>query len=186
MGSFNDLFKALGSIPQHADDACKRGLKRGAAIVMGKAKKKLGSYQAGSGSYAAWVKLKPETVRKKHLSKTQAGKLTQAGKKYLRQHGSWGAGGDADAPLVDTGHLRQAITIDDHSLRSSGVVYVGVAAGNKDQGKGNPGDYAAAQEFGYAQKNIPPRPFLRPALHESKDEIREQIKRELQREMRRL
>ncbi len=184
MAGFDELFRALRSIPNQVDAASKRGLKRGAAIVAGKAKSKLGTYQSGFGPYPAWAKLRPETVRRKHMS--VKGGLTRAGKKYLKKHGSWGAGGNDDSPLVNTGLLRQAITTDDSQLNSNGVMYVGVAAGKDGKGKGSPGDYAAAHEFGYAPKNIPPRPFLRPALHESQEAIKDAVAKELQKELRRL
>jgi len=188
LADFSDLYKALSSIPGGVDRATKKGLKKGAARVMGKAKKKLGTYQPASGGYPAWPKLKPETVKRKHMSQSgkNKGKLTGAGKKYIVKHGSWGAGGNDDAPLVGiAGHLKQAITTDDSQLDSKGVMYVGVAAGSGTQGKGSPGDYAAAQEFGYAPKKIPPRPYLRPALHESKEEIKEDVAKELMHELRR-
>ncbi|WP_010502803.1 hypothetical protein [Paenibacillus elgii] len=187
MAGINDfvtLINTLATVPGAVDSAIKRGIKKGAVIAMGRAKEKLGTYQGASGPYVAWANLKPETVRRKHLSKTGSGKITRAGKAYLKKHGSWGAGGNDDAPLVDTGHLRQAITTDFSELDSRGVAYIGVAAGSKKAGKGSPSAYAAKHEFGYAAKNIPPRPYLRPALEESKPAIRKEILQALLQEMR--
>ncbi|AIG27422.1 hypothetical protein EGH10_20925 [Brevibacillus laterosporus] len=185
MGDFNDLYRVLGNIPHLMAKAERNTLKKGAAVVMGAAKKKLGTYQGESGGYKAWVKLKPETVRKKHMSKTKAGALTRAGKRYKEKHGAWGAGGNDDSPLVDSGSLRQAITTDEKQI-NKGVAYVGVASGSSDSKKGDPGSYAAAHEFGYEPKNIPARPFLRPALHENRDQIKEIAKKEIIKSLRRL
>lgn len=188
MADFDDILRALQSIPGGVERATRRGLRRGAAIVLKRVKGKLGTYQPASGGYPAWAKLKPETVKAKHTSQSgkNKGKLTRTGKKYLQEHGSWGAGGNSDSPLVGvSGHLRQAITADDSELEGKGVMYVGVAAGSNEQGKGSPGDYAAVQEFGYAPKKIPPRPYLRPALHESREEIKEEVAKALADELRR-
>lgn len=187
MAGFDDLFRVLSSIPERVDRAEKQALKKGAAIVMGRAKKKLGTYQGESGGYPAWKPLKPYTVARKYTIKSGPNKgfFNKKGLKLLRQPGGWKVGTSADAPLVDTGHLRQAITTDDSDL-NKGVMYVGVAAGTSEKGKGSPGDYAAAHEFGYAPKNIPPRPFLRPALHESKDDIKQELVKQLQNELRKM
>nr|WP_236871049.1 HK97-gp10 family putative phage morphogenesis protein [Brevibacillus laterosporus] len=119
------------------------------------------------------------------MSKTKAGALTRAGKRYKKKHGSWGAGGNDDSPLVDSGQLRQALTADEKQI-NKGVVYVGVASGKSDSKKGDPGSYAATHEFGYEPKNIPARPFLRPALHENRDQIKEIAKKEVIKSLRRL
>lgn len=187
MGDFDDIISALGSIPGGLQRGTTKGLRRGGTIVLKRAKMKLGTYQSASGDYPAWAKLQPGTVKRKHTSRSggNRGSLTRAGRRYIRIHGSWGSGGNDDSPLVDTGHLKQAITMDDSELESNGVVYVGVAAGSDQQGGGSPGDYAAAHEFGYAPKNIPARPYLRPALHESRDEIKEAVAQALADELRR-
>lgn len=185
MAGFEDLFRTLHSIPGAADNAVKKGVKKGAVIVMGRAKAKLGTYQGAYGSFKAWAKLDPETVRRKHLSKSGSGRITRSGKAYLKQHGSWGGGGNDDDPLVDTGHLRKAITTDYSALESRGIAYVGVGAGSESRGKGSPSEYAAAHEFGYAAKKIPPRPFLRPALEESRQDIKEEVAKALVHELRR-
>ncbi|KKX52567.1 MULTISPECIES: HK97-gp10 family putative phage morphogenesis protein [Brevibacillus] len=188
MAGFDTLFRALNSIPKEVDAATKRGLKRGAAKVMKKAKEKLGSYQSESGPYPSWKHLKPETVARKYTVKSGPNKgfFNKKGLKLLRQPGGWRVGSSADAPLVDSGQLRQAITTDDSDLKSEGVMYVGVASGAGENGNGGPGDYAAAHEFGSGPKNIPARPFLRPALYESQDEIKEAVTTELLKGLRRL
>jgi phage gpG-like protein len=185
---FSQLFKTLESIPAGIDRATKQGLKLSAVIVMGRAKGKLGTYQAAFGAYPAWMKLSPETVRRKHMS--ISGKITQAGKKYLKVHGTWGAGGNDDSPLVDKGHLRQAITTD-FSEMDQGIAYVGVGGGSEEQGKGSPSNSAAIHEFGGItgrghKTYIPPRPYLRPALEESREEIKEAVTHELLKELRSL
>ena len=63
---------------------------------------------------------------------------------------------------------------------SDGKVYIGVAKGktNKKR-KGKTSDvatYGAAHEYGSARRNIPPRPYLRPAVVENKEQIAEDIK----------
>jgi hypothetical protein len=187
MGDFSDIVRALRSIPGGLDRATKRGLRRGAAIVLKRAKGKLGTYQPAIGDYPAWSKLKAETVKRKHTSQSgrNKGKLTRAGKKYVQKHGSWGAGGNDDSPLVGiSGHLRMALTIDDSELEGKGVAYVGVAGGSQEQGKGSPADYAATHEFGDASRNIPQRSFLRPALHESRGDIKEEVAKEIISELR--
>jgi HK97 gp10 family phage protein len=182
MGGFDQLFRTLQSIPVAADRAIQKGLKRGAVIVMKRAKAKLGTYQEASGSFKSWALLKPETVRRKHLSKSGSGKLTRAGKAYLKKHGAWGAGGDDDSPLVYTGHLRQAITTDFTDIEH-GVAYVGVGSGSTKSGVASPSDYAATHEFGTF--HVPARPYLRPALEESREEIKEAVAQALIEEMRR-
>ncbi|OXM84604.1 hypothetical protein [Paenibacillus rigui] len=184
MSEFDALLRALQSIPGAADNGIKKGLKRAAVIVMGRAKNKLGTYQGSSGSFNAWAKLNPETVRKKHLSKSGSGRLSKAGKAYLQKHSSWGTGTNDDAPLVDTGHLRQAITTDYSDLDSHRVAYVGVAAGRNTAGKGSPSDYAAKHEFGDVSRRIPARPYLRPALEESRAQIKEEVSKALVQELR--
>ncbi len=182
MSEFDNIIQALNDIPQAINDSVDKGLSDAALLVVKTAKEKLGAYQPAAGEFPAWQKLKPETVRRKYLSKSgsyrvvngRRSRLTRAGQRYLRRYGSWGAGGAADAPLVDTGHLRQAITAD-LSHVSEGVAYVGVASGRDENGGSAPGIYAAAHEFGYAVKNIPPRPFLRPAVYENKEAIKDII-----------
>ncbi|WP_027416212.1 phage virion morphogenesis protein [Aneurinibacillus terranovensis] len=182
MAGFEELFRALGEIPDGIDNAMKKGLKKGAVIVMKRAKLKLGTYQPG------WPALKPETVRKKHMSKTQAGRLTRAGRRYLREHGSWGTGGNDDSPLVDKGHLKQAITTDFSEL-DQGVAYVGVAAGSGENGSST-ADYAKIHEFGGMagrghRVHVPARPFLRPSLEESKEQIKDAVAQAIVEELRR-
>ncbi|MDR6883025.1 hypothetical protein [Bacillus sp. 3255] len=174
------LLRILATVPNTVDAAIKKGIKKGTIKAMGRAKEKLGKYQGTSGSFTAWSKLKPETVRRKHLSKSGSGRITRAGKAYIKKHGSWGAGGNDDAPLIDTGHLRQAITTDFSELESRGIAYLGVAAGSDERGKGSPSDYAAAHEFGDAAHHIPPRPFLRPAVEESRSDILNEVKKALE------
>lgn len=180
MADFSDILRALNDIPQAVNNAADKGLSDAALLVVKAAKEKLGVYQPAVGEYPAWQKLKPESVRRKYLSKSgsyrvaNGRRLTRAGQRYLREHGSWGAGGNADAPLVDTGHLRQAITTDLSHI-SEGVAYVGVASGTAERRGSAPGNYAAAHEFGYAAKNVPPRPFLRPAVYENQEVIKEMI-----------
>lgn len=180
MGDFNDLFRTLSTLPVGIDKGGKQGIRKGSAIVMGKAKAKLGTYQPAIGPYPAWLKLKPQTVKRKNLKN---GSVSRAGQKYLKAHGEWENGGNADSPLVDKGHLKQAITTDDSQLENNGVMYVGVAGG-RDTGKGDMGKIASAHEFGYAPKNIPARPYLRPALHESHEEIKEAVKQALMQQLR--
>lgn len=184
MANFEDVIQAINNIPRAVNRAAEKGLSDAALLVVSTAKEKLGTYQPAVDVYPAWKKLKPVTVRRKYLSKsgafhiTDSGQirinLTRAGRKYLNQHGSWGAGGNDDAPLVDTGHLRQAITVDLSKI-SNGVAYVGVANGNQNNTGNSPGKYAAAHEFGYAAKKIPARPFLRPAVFENQEVIKKKI-----------
>ncbi|MED0672098.1 hypothetical protein P4S95_18130 [Aneurinibacillus aneurinilyticus] len=172
---FNGLFQALSSIPEGVQRATNQGLRKSAVIVMKRAKSKFGTYQPASHGYPAWPKLKPETVRRKHLVRTgrNKGKLSRAATRYLRNFGAWGAGGNADSPLVDTSHLKNAITVDEAEI-SSGTVYVGVAKGAGGGGSGSVAG-AAAHEFGYSPKGIPARPYLRPALEESREEIKNTV-----------
>lgn len=180
MSEFDNIIRALSNIPQCISDSAEKGLSDAALLVAKTAKEKLGTYQPAVGEFPAWQKLKPESVRRKYLSKSgsyrveNGRRLTRAGQRYLREHGNWGAGGNADAPLVDTGHLRQAITTDLSHI-SEGVAYIGVASGSAERRGGAPGNYAAAHEFGYAAKNIPPRPFLRPAVYENQEAIKDII-----------
>jgi phage gpG-like protein len=183
---FNGLLQALASIPEGVQRATEQGLRKSAVIVMKRAKSKLGTYQPASHGYPAWPKLKPETVRRKHLIRTgkNKGKLSRAATRYLKNFGEWGAGGNADSPLVDSGHLKGAITTDESEIRS-GTVYVGVAKGSGGKGSGSIAG-AAAHEFGYAPKGIPARPYLRPALEESREDIRNAVAQAIRDELGRL
>ncbi|MED1663459.1 hypothetical protein [Brevibacillus laterosporus] len=187
MGDFNDLYRVLGNIPHLMAKAERNTLKKGAAVVMGAAKKKLGTYQGESGEYPAWKPLKPYTVARKYTIKSgdNKGFFNKKGLKLLKQKGGWKVGTSDDSPLVDSGHLRQAITTDQKEI-NKGLVYVGVASGSSNSKKGDPGSYAAAHEFGHEPKNIPARPFLRPALHENRDQIKEIAKKEIIKSLRRL
>ncbi len=202
---FKELYIKLKEAQKAVDKGIENGLKIAGVRVMGTAKAKLGTYQPSSGPYPAWPKLKDEPVRRKFISKTKAFNIngngqvrinvTRAGKAYLKKHGAnakifrddkkfVASGTSDDAPLVDTGHLKQAISIDAKDV-DKGVIYVGVASGQKDAKGNSPGDYASAHEFGYAPKNIPARPFIRPSAYENRSEIKgdisEAIKEELER-----
>lgn len=177
MDDFDHVIRTLNNIPQSIDTATERGLKEAGNLVVRTAKKKLGKYQQASAGYPSWPKLKPLTVRRKYS------KNADASKRFIKKHGSWlNNGGNDDAPLVDTGHLRQAITIDTSAIHD-GIIYVGVATGEKNEQGSAPGKYAAAHEFGYAKGNIPPRPFLRPAAYENIDNIQEVLKRTISEEV---
>jgi phage gpG-like protein len=173
---FNGLFQVLSSIPDGVQRATEQGLRKSAVIVMKRAKSKFGTYQPASHGYPAWPKLKPTTVARKYTIKSGVlkGFLNKKGVELLHQPGGWKVGNSGvDAPLIDTGHLRNAITTDETEIRS-GTVYVGVAKGGGGKGSGSTAG-AAAHEFGYAPKGIPARPYLRPALEESREEIRNAV-----------
>ena len=167
MSDFERLIKTITSIEDAIQQGAQNGLKQAGARVMGTAKSKLGNYQPGVGEYPAWQTLKPQTVKRKYL--TKKGNVKQSGKKYLKKYGSFAPSGtEDDSPLVSTGHLRQAITTDDSEIEK-GNIYVGVA-------EGNVATYGAAHEYGSAKRNIPPRPYLRPSVVENKEQIAEDIK----------
>ncbi len=188
----NDLSSFINMFT-NIEDAVKKGaeegLKKAGVRIMGTAKEKLGEYQPSSGEFTAWSILEAETVRRKFLAKSRVPgangrtkrKLTNAGKKFLSQYGTGGkkkkfqaSGNNDDMPLVDSGHLRAAITTDDSEI-DIGNIYVGVAGGSAERGA-SPAVYGAVHEYGYAPKGIPPRPFLRPSVFENKDEIENDIK----------
>ena len=192
----NDLSTLINTMT-NIEDAIKKGaengLKRAGVRVMGTAKGKLGNYQPSSGEYQAWAELKPETIRRKFLRKSESGTgkrtkrtLTNAGNKFVSKYGQNGkfkaSGTSDDMPLVDTGHLRASITTDTSEI-DIGNVYVGVASGTSANKKSSPAAYAAAHEYGYAAKNIPPRPYLRPSVFENKKEIEEDIKQAIANEI---
>ena len=184
MSDFEKLIKAITNIEEVIQQGAQNGLKQAGIRVMGTAKAKLGTYQPSVGEYPAWQTLKPQTVKRKYLS--EKGNVKKSGKEYLKKYGSFEPSGTADdSPLVDTGALRQAITIDKSQI-TQGNVYIGVAKGKNGEKKQNkkrknkkPSDiatYGAAQEYGSAKNNIPPRPYLRPSVVENKEEIAEDIK----------
>lgn len=197
MNGFGNLIGAVNGIQKAIEKGIEDGLKLAGAHVVGTAKEKLGEYQPASGEYAAWATLKPESIRRKFLSKSKSfhvngnGRvrinITNSGKKYLKKYGRnakvFGAGkqfqssgtGD-DSPLVDTGDLRAAIRMDATDV-SKGNVYVGVGGGGSGGKGSSPAKYAAAHEFGFAKKNLPPRPYLRPSIYENKEQIEEDIKK---------
>ena len=167
MSDFQRLIKTITSIEEAIQKGAQNGLKQAGMRVMGTAKAKLGTYQPSVGEYPAWAKRKPQTVKRKYLS--EKGNVKKAGKEYLKKYGSFEPSGTADdGPLVDTGALRRLITIDKSQL-AQGNVYIGVA-------QKNVATYGAAQEYGSAKRNIPPRPYLRPSIVENKEEIAEDIK----------
>ena len=184
MSDFEKLIKTIISIEEVIQQGAQNGLKQAGIRVMGTAKVKLGTYQPSVGEYPAWQTLKPQTVKRKYLS--EKGNVKKSGKEYLKKYGSFEPSSTADdSPLVDTGALRQAITIDKSQI-TQGNVYIGVAKGKNGEKKQNkkrknkkPSDiatYGAAQEYGSAKNNIPPRPYLRPSVVENKEEIAEDIK----------
>lgn len=184
MSDFQRLIKTITSIEEAIQEGAQNGLKQAGSRVMGTAKAKLGTYQPSVGEYPAWEKLKPQTIKQKYSGKK--GKVKESGKEYLKKYGSFAPSGTGDdSPLVDTGALRQAITMDTKEIEK-GNVYIGVARGKNGEKKQNkkrknkkPSDiatYGAAQEYGSAKRNIPPRPYLRPSVVENKEEIAEDIK----------
>ena len=206
MSDFEKLIKAITNIEEAIQQGAQNGLKQAGIRVMGTAKAKLGTYQPSVGEYPAWKVLSPQSIRAKFLSKEAAFhingngqvriNITNSGKQFLKKYGRnakvfggekqfQSSGTGDDSPLVDTGALRQAITIDKSQI-TQGNVYIGVAKGKNGEKKQNkkrknkkPSDvatYGAAQEYGSAKNNIPPRPYLRPSVVENKEEIAEDIK----------
>lgn len=187
MSDLKDLINKLSEISNNLEKGFEDGLRVAGTRVAGKAKEKLGNYQPSVGGYPAWKSLKPQSVRRKFLSKSknfhinEYGQvrinITRAGRKHLAKYGRksntfYGAqdqfqasGTSDDSPLVDTGILKKSITTDDSGV-SRGHMYIGTS--------GVP--QAAAQEFGSPKKNIPPRPYLRPSVYECKEEIENDIK----------
>ena len=180
MSDFNRLVGSVLGIENAIKEGAENGLKQAGARVMEAAKQKLGTYQPSIGEYPAWKVLSPQSIKAKFMSNSGSGKIKKSGKEYLKRYGAFRASGSADdSPLVDTGALRQAITMDTAEV-SDGKVYIGVAKGktNKKR-KGKTSDvatYGAAHEYGSARRNIPPRPYLRPAVVENKEQIAEDIK----------
>lgn len=161
MSDFQRLIKTITSIEEAIQKGAQNGLKQAGMRVMGTAKEKLGTYQPSVGEYPAWAKLKPQSIKQKYSGKK--------GKKYLKKYGNFTPSGTADdGPLVGTSLLRKLITTDESQL-AQGNVYIGVA-------QKNVATYGAAQEYGSAKRNLPPRPYLRPSIVENKEEIAEDIK----------
>ncbi len=206
MSDFEKLIKTITSIEEVIQQGAQNGLKQAGIRVMGTAKAKLGTYQPSVGEYPAWKVLSPQSIRAKFLSKEAAFhingngqvriNITNSGKQFLKKYGrnakvfggekQFQSSGTADdSPLVDTGALRQAITMDKSQI-TQGNVYIGVAKGKNGEKKQNKkrknkktsdiATYGAAQEYGSAKNNIPPRPYLRPSVVENKEEIAEDIK----------
>lgn len=101
---------------------------------------------------------------------TAARMETAAGYVEAKAKGSMAGGGSphkpsapGSPPNVDSGALRRSI---EHSVITAGSQVVGAVSA----GGGNV-PYALAQEFGYMPRNLPPRPYLRPALHGSRADI---------------
>ena len=177
MSDFEKLIKTITSIEEVIQQGAQNGLKQAGARVMGTAKEKLGTYQPSVGEYPAWQTLKPQTVKRKYT--TKKGNIKKSGKESFKIYGSLQPSGTADdSPLVNTGHLRAAITTDESQI-AQGNIYIGVAKGKANK-KGEKASaiatYGAAQEYGSAKRNIPPRPYLRPSVVENKEEIAEDIK----------
>ena len=206
MSDFERLIKTITNIEEVIQKGAQNGLKQAGARIMGTAKSKLGIYQPSVGEYPAWKVLSPQSVRAKFLSKSAAFhingngqvriNITNSGKRFLNQYGRnakvfggekqfQSSGTGDDSPLVDTGALRRAITMDTKEIEK-GNVYIGVSRGkngekkqNKNRKNKKPSDiatYGAAHEYGSAKRNIPPRPYLRPSVVENKEQIAEDIK----------
>ena len=170
MSDFNRLVGSVLGIENAIKEGAENGLKQAGARVMGAAKQKLGTYQPSIGEYPAWKVLSPQSIKAKFMSNSGSGKIKKSGKEYLKRYGAFRASGSADdSPLVDTGALRQAITMDTAEV-SDGKVYIGKAKTS------DVATYGAAHEYGSARRNIPPRPYLRPAVVENKEQIAEDIK----------
>lgn len=184
MGTEQEAEQAMQKLKKAMQEGGEDGLRIAGLRVKAAAQKKLGHYQPG------WAKLKPESIRQKHLSRTKDFYINEKGqvrikfkdeektKKFLDQYGRnakvfggerqfQASGTSADGPLIDTGLLRESITTDESEL-SNGVNYVGTSQGVKK--------YAAAHEFGSTKRKIPPRPYLRPALEENREEVIKDIR----------
>ena len=126
MSDFNRLVGSVLGIENAIKEGAENGLKQAGARVMGAAKQKLGTYQPSIGEYPAWKVLSPQSIKAKFMSNSGSGKIKKSGKEYLKRYGAFRASGSADdSPLVDTGALRQAITMDTAEV-SDGKVYIGV------------------------------------------------------------
>ncbi len=189
------IFDILENLKTNVNEGIQIAIKTSGLRVASTAKAKLGIYQKGIGPYPAWITLSAEAVRRKYLSKSKgfhidstgrvAINLTSAGKAYLKKYGRnakifrsekvFAASGTSDdGPLVDTGHLRAAITIDETDIKDN-IVYIGVGGGKSNKKGDSPNVYAATHEFGDASRDIPARPYLRPSIFENQEEIKKDI-----------
>jgi HK97 gp10 family phage protein len=77
---------------------------------------------------------------------------------------------------VDTGHLRDSITVEELPPSEHGImVYAG--AGEYDV------DYACFVEFGTSNPNYPIQPYMRPALDENQDAMNRAVALDIQRQL---
>ena len=136
-GSIAGFVAHLNTLAAAEKAALQRGLRQCAEAVENTAKAEFGGSQEGGGPFPAWQALAPATV---------AGRAAQ--------------GGDAGAPLVGSGALRDSISHDVQGLSAT---------------IGSNSEVMAYQELGTA--NMPPRPVLGPALLRNKELIEETLGR---------
>lgn len=135
--SFGALLRALAPV---AEMAAQSALVDHARDIQEDARRRIGTYQGATGPFAAWQELADATKEERiELGYT------------------------ANDPLLRTGELRAAITLEYRKNEAVvGVPDMQVGAGTKADPVRNIGDIAVDQEFG-TSRGIPPRPFLGPA-----------------------
>lgn len=156
MSDFKLISDKLEKANSYIEKELESALKSVGEKIVETAKGKIGQYQPSIDKYPAWKKLKPETVKRKKGN--SAFSITSG-----------------DNPLIREGKLKEAIKLDDSSI-SKGEIYIDVKGA----------EYGIVHEFGSPKKNIPPRPYLRPAIYENKDEIKDSIKNGIKEAMEKL
>jgi len=105
-------------------------------------------------------------------------KLTQVSDQYQKKLES----ALKSAALIVQNEAKQKAPVLTGNLRSSIHIEPGPGAGTKATVLvGTDVIYAKAQEFGLADRNVPPHPYLRPALDENKAKIKAEIARVMKR-----
>ncbi len=144
--SLKELAARMVRTPVIVHATVELAVKKSAVKVRDTAVKKFGEYQPAVGPFPAWEQLKPATIKQKE--KAGGGEDPLIGHYEHSQNNAWPA------------HLRNTIEIAVDGFQG--------AVGTRDP-------IGAHHEYGAPKKNIPPRPFLRPALFENLDEIHKEM-----------
>ena len=162
--SFESLIKMFATMPEIISKEIEKEIKKSAIKVRDDAVNKFGEYQPAVGPYPAWEMLSINTVTQK---------INHGAEGTQPLIGAYGAdkfqeGNKATKNEAWPQPLRNTIGIKVEGLQA--------AVGTDDP-------IGKHHEYGAPKKNIPPRPFLRPALYENQDNIKNNVKEGIQNSM---
>lgn len=143
------LIMKFAAMPKKISKEVEKSIKKSATEVRDTAVKKFGRYQPQIGPYNRWQLLSQSTSMRKE-----------------------DAGSPGDDPLIGHYSKGQKNKVWPAHLRNT----IGIKVEGMTAAVGSDDPLAAHHEYGAPAKNIPPRPFLRPALYENQENIKDNVK----------